>query len=79
MSERGYALGAFVDVEGAFNYGSFAAICDSARQNEMDLLLIVWILHMLKCRKFYILDGQKSTEAGYLRGCPQEGVSSLPL
>ena len=76
MSEKEYALGAFMDIEGAFNYASFAAICDAARQHGIEPLLISWILHMLEWRKIHISVGQKSIEAGCLRGCPQGGVLS---
>lgn len=36
MSKKKYALSAFVNIKGTFNYASFAAIQHAARENEID-------------------------------------------
>lgn len=69
IREKEYALGAFLVIDGAFNYTFFKAICDATIQHDIDPLVIRWIHHELEWRKIHIFIGRKSVEAGCLSGC----------
>lgn len=55
MSEKEYALRAFMNIEGALSYTSFTAICVAAREHGTQLVLMGWILHILDWGKIHIL------------------------
>lgn len=75
MSEKQYVLGTFMDIESAINYVRLTAICDAARQHEINPLLILNV--EVKKDLYVILVRRKFIEAECLRGSQQGGVITL--
>lgn len=69
-----FTLGAFVDLEGAFNKVTFTAINAALRRFQVDRTLISWIMAMLSNRILSV-DLLGVCRSGLVdRGCPQGGV-----
>ncbi len=69
-----YALGCFIDITGAFNYITFAAIINACTKFGIDPGITDWIYHMLKSRIVYIRYGHSLLTVTVTRGSPQGGV-----
>jgi hypothetical protein len=70
------ALGAFLDIEGAFDRTSFNTIIQAARRHGIEPALCRWICAMLERRnRSATLSGETRTVSA-TRGCPQGGVLS---
>jgi hypothetical protein len=70
-------LGAFLDIEGAFERTSFDTIIQAAGRHGIEPALCRWICAMLKNRNIRAtLSGETQTVSG-ARVCPQGGEHSL--
>ena len=79
MRNRGIALAAFLDVDGAFNHTTRAAMAQGMRENAISHTVFRWIWDMLSNRK---IEAQwiNCTRIGKVnKRCPQGGVLSLTL
>jgi hypothetical protein len=77
LKYKGIVLGAFLDIEGAFNNTSFNAIIEAARERGLEETCCRWIGSMLDSRLVHTsLMGTRLT-AKVAGGCPQGGVSPL--
>jgi hypothetical protein len=72
-------LGAFIDIEGAFDNTSFHAITTAARQREFEETCCRWISSMLKNRLVHTTLTGCSLTAKVVEGCSQGGVQSTLL
>jgi hypothetical protein len=75
LSHKETALGAFLDIEGAFN-SSFNAIATAAREHELEKTCCRWVGSMLESKLIHTSPMGSSLTAKVVRGCPQGGVSS---
>ena len=66
----------FLDMEGAFDNTSHAAIEDALRRRGVEIPIVGWIMALLKSRLVEIEVGDKLIGAQTTRGCPQGGVLS---
>ena len=71
-----YGLGAFLDIEGAFNNTSFEQICLAAGRHGVHTHIVRWIRYMLEQRTVTASLGGSSLTVTVTRGCPQGGVLS---
>jgi retron-type reverse transcriptase len=69
-------LGAFLDIEGAFDNTSFKRIITAARERGLEETCCRWIEFMLKGRLVHTVIMGSSITAKVMRGCPQGGVLS---
>lgn len=75
IKNKNLCLGAFIDIEGAFDKTNFSSINAALRRHKVDLTLVEWVINMLSLRAVRIdLDG--TTRGVVSRGCPQGGVLS---
>jgi len=79
LHNKEFALGAFLDIEGAYNHARFDVIRNALVRKKVDGFIIKWIEAMLNSRAVF-------SELGYARvccqvgqGCPQGGVLSPTL
>jgi hypothetical protein len=70
------ALGAFLDIEGAFDRTSFDMIKQAAERHGIDPTICRWICAMLESRNIMATLSGETLEASAVRGCPQGGVLS---
>jgi len=70
------ALGAFLDIEGAFDNTSFKTIITAARERGLEETCCRWIEFMLEGRLVHTSLMGSSITAKVTRGCPQGGVLS---
>jgi hypothetical protein len=72
LEHKEIALGAFLDIEGAFNNTSFRTIITAARERGLEVTCCRWIGSMLECRLVHVsLMGSNLTAkvaGGYLQG-----------
>ncbi|KAL7726050.1 hypothetical protein ACLKA6_008508 [Drosophila palustris] len=73
------ALGAFIDISGAFDNTSYEAIHIALINKGVSPLITSWILVMLKSRIITADLGEQKTSIIATRGCPQWGVLSSLL
>lgn len=77
MEQKKYAMGIFVDIEGAFDNATFDGMCEAARQHGIDNTVVNWLRSMLVYRAISAeADCGRFVLAGVNRGCPQGGVLS---
>jgi len=69
-------LGAFLNIEGAFDNTSFNTIITAARERGLEETCCRWIRSMLECRLVHISLMGSSLTAKVVGGCPQGGVLS---
>ena len=76
IAKKGYVLGTFLDIEGAFDNVSFAAIAEALNKTSIDKSTTQWIINMISNR--YVTVKFKTTykRIKIKRGCPQGGVLS---
>jgi ribonuclease HI len=76
FEDKGYTLGAFLDIMGAFDNTSFTSIYDALRKRGINPTTCDWILAMLENREVTTNLGDESIRLRVTRGCPQGGVLS---
>jgi ribonuclease HI len=79
LMHKEFGLGAFIDIEGAFNNISYNAIVNSAKSFNISSTLIQWILKMLKSRIVTASLHDVTVRVNATRGCPQGGCISCLL
>jgi hypothetical protein len=72
------ALGAFLDIEGAFDRTSYEVITHAAERHETESAICRWICSMLESRNIITALSGEILRASTTKGCPQRGVL-LPL
>jgi hypothetical protein len=76
LSHKEIALGAFLDIEGAFDNTSFSAITTAARECGLEETCCKWVRSMLESRLIHTSLMGSSLTAKVVGGCPQGGVLS---
>jgi hypothetical protein len=76
LNHKEIALGAFLDIEGAFDNTSFNAIITAAREHGLEETCSRWIRSMLESRLVHTSIMGSSLTAKVVGGCPQGGVLS---
>ena len=76
IAKKGYVLGVFLDIEGAFDNVSFKAISDAIKTTKVDPATAQWIINMVTNRFITLNHKDKSRRVRIRRGCPQEGILS---
>ena len=74
--EGQYALGIFLDIEGAFDNVSFKCITDALIKAHLPQELVRWINAMLRSRTVTVSVQGKSVSKRVKTGCPQGGILS---
>jgi hypothetical protein len=80
LSHKEIALGAFLDIEGAFNSTSFNAIITAARESGLEKTCCRWVGSKLESRLVHtsLMDNNLAKAAKVVGGCPKGGgVSPL--
>jgi hypothetical protein len=75
LEHKEIALGAFLDIEGAFDNTSFKTIM-TARERGLEETCCRWIGSMLRCKLVHVSLMGSSLTAKVAGGCPQGGVLS---
>lgn len=75
LKDKGFCLGTFVDIEGAFDKTKFIKIKDALHRHGVCTTLITWIDNMLQNRIILLVEGA-AQKAIVAKGCPQGGVIS---
>jgi len=76
LNHREIALGAFLDIEGAFDNTSFNAIITAARERGLEETCCRWVRSMLESRLVHASLMGSSLTAKVIGGCLQGGVLS---
>ena len=76
LEHKEIALGAFLDIEGAFDNTSFKTIITAARERGLEETCCRWIEFMLRDRLVHTSLMSSSITAKVTRGCPQGRVLS---
>jgi hypothetical protein len=76
LKHKEIALGAFLDIEGAFDNTSFDTMVGAARGRGLEDTCCRWIRSMLESRLVHAFLNGSSTAARVAGGCPQKGVLS---
>jgi hypothetical protein len=76
LNHREIELGAFVDIEGAFDNTTFHAIIMDARELGLEETCCRWVASMLESRLVHTSLMGSSMTAKVIGGCPQGGVLS---
>lgn len=77
LEKKGFALGAFLDIEGAFDNATFEALCNAANQHGVRRLVVEWISNMLRHRNLQArINDEVNVKVKVTKGCPQGGVLS---
>ena len=71
-----YAIGVFLDIEGAFDNISFSSITDALTELQIPTVFVDWIHHMISNRYVSITFGGHTVRRRVTKGCPQGGVLS---
>jgi hypothetical protein len=79
IEHKDIALGAFLDIEGAFDRTSFAIIKQAAERHGIEPAICRWICAMLDSRNINAILSGETLRAPVARGCPQVGVLSSLL
>jgi hypothetical protein len=74
IEHRAMALGAFLDIEGAFDRTSFDIIKQAAERHGIDPTICRWICAMLESRNITVTLSGETLGAVAVRGFPQGGV-----
>ena len=73
---KGYVLGTFLDIEGAFDNVSFKAISDATNSSPVDKSTAGWIANLVKNRHLTVTHKDITKRIRIRRGCPQGGIIS---
>ncbi len=76
MQEKQYAVSAFMDIQGALDPITFAAIHKAVEKHNAEKTLIKSIVNMQRCRNICLTYYGSSAEAKVVEGCPQGGLIS---
>ena len=76
LNHKEIALGAFLDIEGAFENTSFNAITTAARERGLEETCCRWVRSMLESTLVHTSLMGSSLAASVVGGCPQGGVLS---
>ena len=76
IAKKGFVLGVFLDIEGAFDNVSFKAISEAIRNTKADPSTAQWIINMVTNRYISITHKQTTKRIQVRRGCPQGGILS---
>jgi len=76
IAKKGFVLGVFLDIEGAFDNVSFKAISEAIRATKVDPSTAQWIINMVTNRYINIRHKQSTKRIKIKRGCPQGGILS---
>ena len=76
IAKKGYVLGTFLDIEGAFDNVSFKAISEAIDQSPLDSSTAGWIKNMVTNRHVTITHKNATRRIKTKRRCPQGGVLS---
>jgi hypothetical protein len=79
VENREVTLGAFLDIEGAFDSTSHSIIIEAAKRHGLEDTICRWINFILKNRKIIATLAGETLEGSVARGCPQGGVLSPML
>ena len=74
--EGEYALGIFLDIEGAFDNVSFKTITEALNRAQLPLIIVRWINALLRSRAVTVTVQGKSVSKRVKKGCPQGGILS---
>ena len=77
--EGQYALGIFLDIEGAFDNVSFKTITEALARLQLPQVIVRWINAMLRSRTVTVTVQGKSVSKKVKKGCPQGGILSPML
>ena len=76
IARKGFVLGVFLDIEGAFDNVSFKAIAESIKATKVDTSTANWIIKMVTNRYITIKHKNTNKRIRIKRGCPQGGILS---
>ena len=76
ISRKQYAMGCFLDIQGAFDNVKTNAIVAALNKKEVDPIIVRWIAQMLRTRTVTTKMGDTEVVAAIEKGCPQGGVLS---
>jgi hypothetical protein len=76
LEMKEYAIGAFLDTEGAFDSTSIDTIKQATNRHDVPEALVDWTENMLAERRIMVYHGDRVVEGTPDRGCPQGGVLS---
>jgi hypothetical protein len=76
LDQQEIPLGAFLDIEGAFNNISYDSMCAALAKHGVDYTIIQWIGATLEGRMATATLGGFTRSVTVSRGCPQGGVLS---
>jgi hypothetical protein len=74
IEQKDIALGAFLDIEGAFDRTSFDTIKQAAERHGIEPAICRWICAMLDSRKVTATMSGETLKASAARGCPMGWV-----
>ena len=76
IAKKGFVLGTFLDIEGAFDNVSFKAISESINSSPVDKSTAGWIINMVTNRFVTVSHKDSTRRIRIRRGCPQGGILS---
>ena len=76
LNLKGFAIGTFMDIEGAFNHTSSEVIRRAMIRQGVPIAVVDWTCHMLGNRNITIAKGNTTFRGIVKSGCPQGGVLS---
>ena len=76
IAKKGFVLGTFLDIEGAFDNVSFKAISETIHNSPVDKSTAGWIVNMVSNRNISITHKNCTKRIRVKRGCPQGGILS---
>ena len=76
LNLKGFAIGTFMDIEGAFNHTSSEVIRRAMIRQGVPIAVVNWTCHMLGNRNITIAKGNTTLRGIVDAGCPQGGVLS---
>jgi hypothetical protein len=76
LDQQEIALGAFLDIEGAFNNTRYDTMCDALVRHGSEYTIVRWIKATLEGRVAVATLNETSLRFVISRGCPQGGVVS---
>lgn len=76
LRNKELALGAFIDIEGAFDNTSLTSIKSAVKRRGVHPAICRWIENMLTHRYIYASLNEVTVTVRSMRGCPQGGVLS---
>jgi len=76
IARKGFVLGTFLDIEGAFDNVSFKAMSQAIYKTPVDRSTAGWIVNMVTNRYITVEHKNNTTRIRVKRGCPQGGILS---